>query len=145
MFTMPLNDIVIILFMLLFLYAYYGLHIHAYVYGKEYDQFLHYFNNKRIGSMKSKSNIHFIDTPLNITILEEKCNGTDNNILILIENSKLIPNMITKQEEFKRHYLKRCSIKTFRILSSGISDSIISFRSPSGTLSFNASMISSFQ
>jgi virginiamycin B lyase len=80
-----------------------------YVYGMETDRFSSY-----IGRIEEHPSTHFIDMPLDITVLEEKkkSNRSDTEILNSTENYKLISNSTRKQEEFKKGFCGTNSTST---------------------------------
>jgi hypothetical protein len=61
-----------------------------------------------ISTLVNTEDSHFrlIDIPLNITVLEEKNNRTDNGILNSTENYQLTSDTTRKEEEFKAGFIK---------------------------------------
>ena len=137
--NMLLSVLVITVFALVFLLAFYVLFIahnntnDDHVYGQESDRFPHPFDYSEYNSEpKKNSDVQFVDMPLNITILEHKSNRTNNSINInsnatkssnlTSETSTITPS--TRQEGFRKGF---CGINS---TTSGYSDYVLEYRLP---------------
>ncbi|MGI0044222.1 MAG: hypothetical protein ACRD47_10965, partial [Nitrososphaeraceae archaeon] len=136
---MPLSVLVITVFALAFLSAFYVLFIahnntnYDEVYGQESNKFPHSFDYSEYHSEhKKNTDVQFVDMPLNITILEYKSNRTNNSINInsnTTKNSNLTSETSTittssRQEGFRKGF---CGINS---TTSGYSDYVLEYRLP---------------
>jgi hypothetical protein len=97
----------------LFIFAFHSFYItnyntnNIYIYGQASDRFSS-STTSDISTLVNTGDSHFrlIDMPLNITVLEEKNNRTDNGILNSTENYQLTSDTTRKVEEFKAGFIK---------------------------------------
>jgi streptogramin lyase len=135
----PLSVLVITVFALAFLSAFYVLFIahnntnDDEVYGQESNKFPHSFAYSEYHSdHKKNSDVQFVGMPLNITILEYKSNRTNNSINInsnTTKNSNLTSETSTittssRQEGFRKGF---CGINS---TTSGYSDYVLEYKLP---------------
>src|SRR5215218_6467941 len=94
-YVMVLSSILLFLHTILGFYNTNDIFNDIYIYGEEFDRFSSPMESTE------ESIIHFIDMPLNITVLEEKNNRIDEDIS---NSTELTSDTAFKQEEFRRDF-----------------------------------------